>query len=252
MLVHELHDAAAPWLAAQWRQQLGRRAAELLVLPAPALALCSRWQLRVLGRTTHSRLQVSLGQGAASRHFDVDSEQLQGVLHRPGCAWVPEATPERDYLVQERQALLAAWLHGLGTRCINRPGVDALAGPAWPVAQWRWQAQRCGLPVLPWPADGTAAPLLRLLVVGERCFSVNGPTLNAHWQTGARRLATAASCQLLGLYLAPDGPGRWRLAQASPQPDLRPAGDAAASALAGLMGMPAPAWAAEPKPAACA
>ena len=253
LLVHDLHDAAAPWLAAQWRQRLGPHAAELLVLPAPALTLCSRWELRLLGRATHTRLAVTLGAGAPSQRWDVDSDHLQGVLHRPGCAWVPEGATERDYLVQERQALLVTWLHGLGARCVNRPAVDALAGPAWPVGQWRWQAQRCGLPVLPWPEfPESATPLLRLVVVGDHCFSVNGPALDGHWQAGARRLAAAAGCRLLGLYLAPDGQDRWRLALASPQPDLRPAGAAGAHALADLMGMAAAIPAAASTREACA
>jgi hypothetical protein len=242
LLVHDVHDAAAPWLAQQWRLRLGPRAAELLVLPAPALTLCSRWQLRVLGTDTRARLHITLGAGDAKRHREVLSEHLRGVLYRPGCAWVQEAAADRDYLLQERQALLVAWLHGLGPRCVNRPSVEALGGPAWPVAQWRWQAQRCGLRVQAWP-DGAepthGPPLLRLVVVGDRCFSVNGPPLDASWQAGARCLAAAAGCQLLGLYLAPDGCGGWRVAQASAQPDLRPVGPPAAAALADLMGLPA-------------
>lgn len=243
LLVHELHDSAAPWLAAQWRRRLGARAAELLVLPAPALALCSRWQLRVLGRATHTRLQVTLahgGNGAAARRFDIDSAQLKGVLHRPYGPWVAEAAADRNYVVQERHALLLTWLHGLGERCINAPRADALAGPAWSAPQWRWQAQRCGMPVAAWPdAVGTTPPLLRMLVTGRQSFSVNGPALDGAWHCAARQLAASAGCALLGLYLVQGGAGGWRFALASAQPDPRAGGSAAADAMADAMAMPA-------------
>ena len=239
LLVHELHDSAAPWLAAQWRRRLGARAAELLVLPAPALALCSTWQLRVLGRATHTHLKVTLASSAAVHHHDIDSTHLRGVLHRPFGPWVAAAAADRDYVVQERHALLLTWLNGLGSRCINAPRADALAGPAWSAPQWRWYAQRCGMAVAAWPdVAGAAPPLLRLLVAGGDCFSVNGPVLDSAWRSAARRLAASAGCALLGLYLVPDGVGGWRFALASAQPDPRSGGNAAADALADAMAMP--------------
>lgn len=208
LLVHDLHDSAAPWLAAQWRRRPGAGAAELLVLPAPALTLCSSGQLRVLGRATHTQLKVTLTHGATVRHYDIDSARLQGVLHRPLGPWVGEAAADRNYVVQERHALLLAWLNGLGSRCINAPRADALAGPAWSAPQWRWQAQRCGMAVAAWPdAAGATPPLLRLLVAGEACLSVNGPELGAAWHRAARQLAARTGCALLGLYPVPDGSG---------------------------------------------
>ncbi|WP_326540985.1 hypothetical protein [Pseudorhodoferax sp.] len=239
LLVHELHDSGARWLAAQWCQRLGPHAAELLLLPAPALALCSRWQVRVQSGGTHSRLQVTLGDGATARHHDIDSAQLLGVLHRSCGPWVAAAAADHDYVVQERHALLLTWLHGLGARCLNAPRADALDGPAWSAAQWRWEAQRCGMPVAPWPDPaGTPPPLLRMLVAGQRSFAVNGPALDGAWHQAARRLAATAGCGLLGLYLAPWGAGTWRFAQASVQADPRAGGSAAADALADAMAMP--------------
>ena len=239
LLVHDLHDNAARWLAAQWRQRLGARAAELLLLPAPALALCSRWQLRVLDRSTHTRLQVTMRDGIAMRRFDIDSAQLQGVLHRPYGPWVAEAAADRDYVIQERHALLLTWLHGLGERCINAPRADALAGPAWSAPQWRWHAQRYGMPVAAWPDPvGMTPPLLRVLVAGRQSFSVNGPALDSAWHSAARQLAASAGCALLGLYLAQDGAGGWRFALANAQADPRAGGSAVADALADVMAMP--------------
>ena len=239
LLVHELHDSAASWLARQWRERLGARAGELLLLSAPALTLCGRWQLVVMGRGTHTRLQVTLGEGAATRRYDIDSAQLRGVLHRPYAPWVAEATTDRAYVVQERHALLLTWLNGLGARCINLPMADALAGPAWSAPQWRWHAQRCGMPVAAWPdRQDAAAPLLRLLVAGRQSFSVNGPALGPAWHSAAQKLAAAAGCALLGLYLTQDVAGSWRFALASVQADPRTGGRAAADALADAMGMP--------------
>lgn len=203
----------------------------------------------MIGSETHTRLQVTpacggnRGPGAdsdAPRCFDIDSRLLRGVLHRPFGAWVAEGAADRDYVVQERQALLLAWLNGMADRCINRPRADSLAGPAWGAAQWRWQAQRCGMPVAPWPdASGATPPLLRLLVTARRSFSVNGPPLDSAWHSAARTLAASCGCNLLGLYLAADGAGGWRFALASAQADPRAAGSAAADALADGMSMPA-------------
>ena len=242
LLVHDLHDSTAPWLAALWRQRLGPRAGELLVLPAPAITLGGRWQLRVQGSTTQSCLVIEQGQGAQLQRLQVHSDTLRGVLHRPHQAWVPEKTADRDYVAQERQALLLAWLHGLGERCMNAPTAGSLAGPAWSGAQWRWQAHRMGLPVQAGPdiAPQAVLPLLRLVVAGDHVFSVNGQALPAAWQAGARRLAAAAGCRLLGLYAVDGGPDGWHFVQASVQPDLRAAGPAVAQALAAAMCMPEP------------
>ena len=240
LLVHDLQDATAAWLAQRWRQRLGAAASQLLVLPAPALTLCTQWRLQIDGGGTHSLLRVALASGAV---FSIESTKLRGVLHRPAAAWLPPATaatPDRDYMAQERQALLLAWLNGLGSRCINPPSTEGLCGPVWSAPQWRWQAQRCEMPVLPWPdpVSTSPAPLLRLLVVGNRCFSVNGAPLGPTWQAAARRLACAANCQVLGLYLVGDDTLGWHFAQADTQCDLRPGGGAAVLALAAAMDMP--------------
>lgn len=254
LLVHDLQDASAAWLARVWRQRLGAAASQLLVLPAPALTLCTRWQLQIDGDGTRSHLRLTLAGGAV---FSVDSSLLRGVLHRPVAAWLPPvtaATPDRDYMAQERHALLLAWLNGLGSRCINPPSTEALCGPLWSAPQWRWQAQRCEMPVLPWPdpAHASSVPLLRLLVVGSRCFSVNGAPLGLAWHAAALRLACAVNCRVLGLYLVGDESTGWRFAQADAQCELRPGGDAAVHALAAAMDMPVaptePGRAALPRP----
>jgi len=142
----------------------------------------------------------------------------------------------------------------VGSRCINPPSTEAMCGPLLSAPQWRWQAQRCEMPVLPWtdPAHASAVPLLRLLVVGSRCFSVNGAQLGPAWHAAARRLSCAVNCRVLGLYLAGDETTGWRFAQADAQCELRPGGDAAVHALAAAMDMPVartePGRAAQPGP----
>ena len=101
-------------------------------------------------------------------------------------------------------------------------------------------------------AHASSVPLLRLLVVGSRCFSVNGAQSGPAWHAAARRLACAVNCRVLGLYLAGDESTGWRFAQADAQCELRLGGDAAVHALAAAMDMPVaptePGRAALPRP----
>jgi hypothetical protein len=142
----------------------------------------------------------------------VRESDIRGVLvKRP---WIIEqelthiSRPDREYVAAEMNAFLVAWLTSLQCRVLNRPSGTSLSGPNWRPAQWAVAAARTGIrgePVTwraPSPrrrtshvASEAGAPPIEVTVVGDRSFGAP----DARYATVARRLASVAGVELLGV-----------------------------------------------------
>jgi hypothetical protein len=226
LLVHDLHDAAGAWLGRQWQRRLPPDQREqLLVLPAPAFTLHTRAHVRISEGATQSLLRVCL---PAQQERRLSSETLRGVLWRADGVWVkgdPATDQEAAYALQERQALLLAWLHGLGPASATRPRADGLAGPRWSGATWRTRAAGCGLPVVE-PCSFPVGVVPSLLVAGNAVVPLVSTAASPAVGEAARLLAEREGCAHLLLY-GTEASGHWQFVQADPCPDLRLAGAAA-------------------------
>jgi len=239
LLVHDLHDAAGAWLGRAWQRRLPPdQREEVLVLPTPAITLHTRARLCISEGRTQSQLRVSLP-GLPERW--ITSDTLQGVLWRAAEVWVrgdPATDPEAAYALQERQALLLAWLHGLGPACATRPRADGLAGPRWSAATWCTRAAACGLSVVELcslPVDVVPG----LFVVGTTVVPLVRAAASPAVAEAARVLAEREGCAHLLLH-GTEANGGWQFVHADPCPDLRIAGEAAGrlvDALAERLGM---------------
>lgn len=239
LLVHDLHDASGAWLGRQWQHRLPPSQREnLLVLPTPALTLHTRAHLCIAEGRTRSLLRVCLP-GQQERR--ISSDNLRGVLWRADGVWVkgdPANDQEAAYALLERQALLLAWLHGLGPVCATRPRADRLAGPRMSGATWRSRAAVCGLPVMV-PNSYPVEVIPSLFVVGNTVVPLATTAASVAVADAARALAVQEGCAYLLLY-GSEANGKWHFVQADPCPDLRMAGSAAdrlVDALAARLGM---------------
>lgn len=246
LVVHDLDDACALWLARTWREHMAAAdRAALLAVPLLSLALHASFSLRIEGTTTLSCVKL---RGDDANERVIDSRGLRGLLWRSrselqaaGGGSDSDSDSERSYQWQERRALLLAWLEGLGAACANAPRANALAGPSHRTAAWRAQAAQAGLRV--WDrADASQAPRqAALLVCGAEVLRVNSraaPPPSESWLTGVRRLAAGQRCACMLVLCLIDSRGRWYFHGADATPDLRIAGTAAALALGRHLGIP--------------
>jgi hypothetical protein len=143
----------------------------------------------------------------------VPASAIRGVLTR---LWSVQpndlphiAAEDRAYVAAEATAFLMSFLAALPCRVLNRPTAGSLCGPAWQPEQWIRTAARAGIPVRAcrrtvrpgaWPDRLEEPATARLLAIDGRVFA--DPALDSAGDapaTWARRLARAASAQLLGL-----------------------------------------------------
>lgn len=268
LVVHELHDGSAQWLAGALAALAGPQGPAVRAVPVPALMSWVRWQVRVERQGSACALDapglaLQAGclqpQGAAAGPPDPARARLAGVINRCGLVALPADVPDADYKSAEWNALLMAWLHGLPVPVLNRPRCDNVLGTMASAAVWRQRAAGSGLAV--WPLAVPASAAQRpdaadpvgwpgLLVVGDTCLepaalSVTGAATGAAtwaapgWSATARRAAARAAatcgCDLLAWTGSHDAQGQWRVAAATAWPDLRPFGAPALQALAHLM-----------------
>ncbi|RYP88284.1 hypothetical protein EKO23_02820 [Nocardioides guangzhouensis] len=81
---------------------------------------------------------------------------------------------DRDYARVELEALLASWLHGLGSRVVNRAGPAALAGPARDLVSVLALAREVGL----------AIPAVQLASSGSRSRPASPGHVALEWPDG--------------------------------------------------------------------
>lgn len=273
LVVHELHDGSAQWLAGALAALAGPQGPAVRAVPVPALMSWVRWQVRVDRQGSACALDapglaLQAGclkpQDGAAGPPDPARARLAGVINRCGPVALPADVPDADYKSAEWNALLMAWLHGLPVPVLNRPRCDNVLGTMASAAVWRQRAASSGLAVWPLAVQASAAqrpdaadPVGRpgLLVVGDACLEPMPPSAagaapgcSATARRAAARAAATCGCDLLAWTGSHDAQGHWRVASATAWPDLRPFGAPALQALARLMRLNG--IAAQPTPAA--
>lgn len=182
----------------------------------------------------------------------IDSQDIRGVLNRlqviPSAYLMLARPADRDYALQELTAFFLSWLYSLPGPVVNRPSAQGLAGEWRHPSEWVALSARAGLPAPAWrqscfqapDCDGFCGPPVRagstrstLLVLQG---SVIGASLPQDLVSAVQRLAALAGTELLGVDLARWPDGQWRLAGATPMPDLRAGGAVLLDALAKVLG----------------
>jgi hypothetical protein len=141
---------------------------------------------------------------------------------------------DAEYAQNEVRAFAMSWLRSLAPLVVNAPTPQGLCGRWRTPLQWRVLALRAGLPVVPLQLSSTRRTAedegasSTLLVIGGELIHAGAP---APVRAAVRRFAVLSETAVLGLRFA-DG---WRLLDATPQPDLRIAGDAGVDATEGLL-----------------
>lgn len=213
LILASRHDAEPARLAAEWGD------ASACVLTCDDLGVGGwRW---TPGRPDRTRLAVA-GRVVSAR-------EIRGVLVRlptVNAAELPRIDScDRDYVVTELTAFLAAWLNELRCPVLNRPTPVRLDGPAWTRNRWLVEAHRLGIPAatplqdlkLGVPVD--PAPDCpggcTVTVVGDRCFGAPDKSVSLH----ASRLAQAAGIALMSARFVSRSPG-FEFRDASPCAEL--------------------------------
>jgi hypothetical protein len=148
---------------------------------------------------------------------------------------------DAEYAQNEVRAFAMSWLRSLAPMVVNAPTPQGLCGRWRTPLQWRVLACRAGLPVAPLQVSSTRrtsedeGESSIVLALGGELIYAGAP---APVQAAVRRFAVLSETAVLGLRFASGSPaaGGWRLLDATPQPDLRIAGDAGVDALEGLLG----------------
>lgn len=224
-------DASARWVA----DALRLRGCTVRMVTDRDLAGAKRWHHQV--GTGHVDCEIHLAVGDLLRVSDV-----RGVLNRLSslpAAWFRQyGGPDRDYAAQELHAFYLSWLHALPGPVLNPPTPQGLSGNWRHPSAWTALAVRAGLPVHAYVQssdDDVANPGCdrpvsgRVYVVGARV--VDPGYLAASHHAACVRLSQLAGAPLLGIDLAPDAAGRWRMTGASVLPDLFGGGEALVDAL---------------------
>lgn len=228
----EIADLSALWVA----NRLRARGVIVDVISAAALGSALRWEHR-LTSAGEASVVLDLGDGRTLSSF-----QPVGVLNR--LTYVPAerldrvAGPDRDYAVQEMNALFLSWLNALPGPVVNRASPQGLGGAWRHRSSWIALAGEVGLPtaryrqscaddpVAEWSAPPT---LVTLFAVGERV--VAPPGTSPELKAGCLRLAKAARETLLGIDMAPGEGSRLQVVNASAVPDLMRGGEPVVDAL---------------------
>lgn len=234
LVLCEVFDAAALWVA----DRLHSRGHQVSVVTTAALDAAVRWEHRIASSGAAS-VEIGLADGRR-----LSSREPAGVLNR--LAFVPTARldalggADRDYAVQEMNALFLSWLNTLPGPVLNRPVPQGLGGNWRHPSAWAVLAGCAGLAAAPYrqssESDPDAAWLPQRPPETASVFVVSGrvvapPGMPEPVRDGCLRLAQAAGEALLGIDLA-ERPGGWEFLGASPRPDLILGGEPLVDALA--------------------
>ena len=234
----EVTDLAALWAA----RRLASRGLEVDIVTAPVLGSALRWEHRV-SREGDASYRLDLGDGRV-----LSSDQLFGVLNR--LSWVPTerfdrvAGADRDYAVQEMNALFLSWMHALAGPVVNRPTPQGLGGNWRDPSMWTSLAFQAGLPASSYRQScagdpmqngsrGWSASVVTVFVVANRV--VAPPIVPAEVRDGCLRLANNARNALLGIDFVPAIDRGLEWVAASPIPDLTRGGEPLIDALAEVL-----------------
>ncbi len=216
------YDASALWAA----NCLAERGRAVSVVTASHLDAARRWDHRIerSGTTSVSidladgrRLSDSDGAAVLNRLTFLSSNRINAV-----------AGEDRDYAVQEMNALVLSCLYALPGPMLNRPTTQGLGGNWRHPSAWAVLAGRAGLAAPPyrqscgtdpneaWQPRPAPATVTVFAVAGHLVASPAMP--QATWES-CLRLARLAGDALLGIELIERG-GCWEFQAASPRPDL--------------------------------
>lgn len=235
VLAHS-YDQSALWAFQRLRER-SRHPVELVLVEAldtPG----ARWVHEVGDKG--ARVEVQLGDGRR-----LETRGIRAVLNRltqPPAGLVAAAVPaDAAYAQSELTAFAVSWIRALAPVVVNAPTPQGLCGRWRPPLQWRALGLQAGLPIAPLrmastQSDGEedqATSTTILTVAGELICGGAPPEIKA----AARRFAALSETAILGLRFAGRDPaqGRWRLLDATPQPDLSAASDAGIAALEGVL-----------------
>src|SRR5262249_8268648 len=122
LVLCEIEDFAGLWAA----RRLAARGLPVEIVSAPVLSCALRWDHRIDNSGVAS-VAIELGDGRK-----VCSRDRIAVLNRlsfvPTARLTQVAGVDRDYAVQEMNALFISWLHALPGPMVNRPSPQGLCG----------------------------------------------------------------------------------------------------------------------------
>jgi hypothetical protein len=233
MVLCEVSDIAALWAA----NRLRARDVPVDIVTAPVLGSALRWEHR-LSADGEASVTIDLGDGRT-----VSNGSPGGVLNR--LSFVPTERldrvggADRDYAVQEMNALFLSWLNAMPGPLVNRPSPQGLGGAWRHRSSWIALAGAAGLPTAPYRQSSADDPAeqwspqppapVTVFAVGERAVAPAGTPQPL--QEGCLRLAKAAGEVLLGVDFAFGADGQLAVVNASAVPDLSRGGEPLIDAL---------------------
>jgi hypothetical protein len=230
LVLCEPTDLSAIWA---WKGLRARGMEPVELVTSHALAYNLRFEHRI-GCEGSSTI-MTLADGRV-----INSATVRGTLNR--LQQVPTAhlqaanTQDKQYAEQELHALFLSWLSALPGPLINKPTPRGLCGAWRPISEWAVLGARAGLPTeyhvdsdlgrsihaFPCPKARSATGV----VLQGRCFGA----LPADLWPGSARLSELADTALLQVEFVRRDTS-WRLADATPLPDLREGGEQLLQAL---------------------
>jgi hypothetical protein len=231
-------DLPALWAAGRLRA----RGLTVEIVSAQVLEAALTWRHRVSADGV-AGVTIELADGRR-----ISSEAAAAVLNR--VSHVPRSRvdrvggEDRDYAVQEMNALFLSWLEALPGLVVNPATPQGLCGRWRHPSEWALLAAKAGLASAPYRQSDETDPdraclmapvpgAVSVFAVGEA--AVGPPQVPTGVREACVRLARAAGEVLLGVDLLPGVDGVWRLAGASPTPDLMRGGEPLIDALAALL-----------------
>ena len=140
---------------------------------------------------------------------------------------------DREYAIQEYNALFLSWLNSIPGMVINRAVPYGLSGQWRHLSEWIWLASRSGLKTPkfrqtsdiynnshtePKLENGDGLDRKEVIVA---CGNVIGSELPDYVSKGTKRLGEVSGTDLLGIRFAIDSGDNWIFENATPLPDLR-------------------------------
>lgn len=225
----EVNDLAALW-AYQGLIDKGLQPLELI--SSQALSYALKWDHQVGSEIVNVKIQLT-------NDKMLDGSEIKGVLNRLVVVHTEHLArfPDREYAMQEYNALFLSWLNSIPARVINRAVPYGLSGQWRHLSEWIWMASKSGLytPKFRQSSDiynnthtepeFQAADGLDHREVIVACGHVIGSELPDNISKGSKRLSDISGTDLLGIRFAVDSSENWIFESATPLPDLRLGGD---------------------------
>lgn len=228
LVLAEPDDHSALW-AFQGLKARGIDPIDIVTPQALILALVWEHRLGVGGNTARIRLHTGK---------TLDTTLLRGVLNRIGYLspglFAHAAPVDRQYVMQEMNALFLSWLSAVDSPVLNRPTPQGLCGAWRHSSEWAVLAARADVPSLTFQQSSEveivadcrwypARSVVRtVLTVAGRVISAGVPDAIAK---GCERLARYAGLGIAGFEFVIGPTQEWLLAGATPQPDLSLGGE---------------------------